>query len=93
MTQLFSHRQLERITYIWIVALVASCMLVPLFGISRNIFTVSLLLIAGFWLLWRTRGLFLKYDENRNIRFAFMNVNFYVLIVVLLLSIDKFFNL
>jgi len=93
LTQIFSHVQLTRITYVWIIALVASCMLIPLFGLSQNILTDIFLFAAGFWLIWRTKNLLKQYQNKKTIRFAFMNVNFYVLAVAFLLSIDKMINL
>lgn len=93
LTQKFSGIQLSRVTYTWIVALVASCMLIPLFGLSQNIITDILLFIAGCWLIWRTKNL-LNYLDNRNknIRFAFLNINVYVLAVAFLLTMEKIFS-
>lgn len=93
LTQLFSDIQLRRVTYTWIVALVASCMLIPLFGLSQNLITDILLFIAGCWLIWRTKNL-LSHLDNRNkiIRFAFLNINFYVLAVAFLLTVEKILN-
>jgi len=92
LTQVFSNEQLTKITYIWIAALTASCMLIPLYGLSKNIYTTGLLMTAGLWLLWRTKNLLSQYENKKIIKFAFMNINYYVLIVVLLLSVDRFFN-
>ncbi len=89
LTKIFSHEKLTRITYVWIVALVASCMLIPFFGMSKNLLINLLLFIAGFWLIWRTKKLLSQYENKRSIRFAFIDVNIYVLMVALLLSADK----
>lgn len=89
LTNILSHKQLTRITYVWIVALAASCMLIPLFGLSNNHITDVLLVIAGFWLVYRTRTLIKQYENKTQVRFAFMNINFYVLAVAALLTIDK----
>jgi hypothetical protein len=45
--------------------------------------------IAGFWLVYRTRTLIRQYENKTQVRFAFMNINFYVLAVAALLTIDK----
>lgn len=93
LTQKFSGIQLSRVTYTWIVALVASCMLIPLFGLSQNIITDILLFIAGCWLIWRTKNLLNHLDNrNKNIRFAFLNINVYVLAVAFLLTVEKIFS-
>jgi protoheme IX farnesyltransferase len=92
LSKYFSQEQLKRITYIWVVALAASCMMIPLFGLTHNLFTNLLLLFAGFVLAWRTKMLVLKYDRNLNFRMAFLDINIYVLTVVVLLSIDQFIH-
>ncbi len=86
----FSEEQLKRITYIWVVGLAATCMMIPYFGVTHSIITNLLLLLAGFILAWRTRKLVLRYDKNLNIKLAFLDINLYVLFVVVLLSLDKF---
>jgi protoheme IX farnesyltransferase len=92
LSKYFSQDQLKRITYIWVVALAATCMMIPLFGLTHNLFTNLLLLFAGFVLAWRTKSLVIKYDKNLNFKLAFMDINIYVLTVVVLLSIDQFIH-
>ena len=92
LSKYFSQEQLKRITYIWVVALAATCMMIPLFGLTHNLFTNVLLLLAGFILAWRTKSLVVKYNKNMNFKLAFMDINIYVLIVVVLLSIDQFIH-
>jgi len=90
LSKYFSDTQLKRITYVWVVALAASCMLIPLFGLTHNLLTNLLLLFAGFVLVWRTKPLVAEFDERFNFRLAFLDINLYVLVVVTLLSIDQF---
>ncbi len=85
-----SEEQLKRITYVWVVALAATCMLIPFFGVTQSIITNVMLLLAGFVLVWRTRTLVITYDKKLNLKLAFLDINLYVLAVVLLLSVDKF---
>lgn len=89
LTQKFSNRQLRRIAYMWIISLAASCMLLPLFGISNNIITDAALLITGIWLGWKTKTLLSKYYERVSFKFAFREINLYVLAVIFILSIDQ----
>lgn len=84
----FNEIQLKRITYVWVVALAASCMLIPHFGVTHNNLTNLLLLLAGFVLIWRTKSLVLNYDKSLNIKLAFLDINLYVLFVTILLSLD-----
>lgn len=85
-----NEEQLKRITYVWVVALAATCMLIPYFGVTHSVITNVLLLVAGFVLVWRTRTLVITYDKSLNLKLAFLDINLYVLAVVLLLSVDKF---
>lgn len=90
LTSTFSNLQLRRISYVWVVALAATCMLLPLFGATHNTLTSLLLLLAGFVLVYRTGKLISTYQPNMNLKFAFRDINLYVLTVVILLSVDQF---
>lgn len=89
LTETFSELQLSRISYIWIVALAATCMLIPLFGVTHNMMTNIILFAAGVLMVYRTGIYIRQYTEARALKLAFLNVNIYVLTVVFLLSIDK----
>ncbi len=94
LNEVFSDIQLRRISYFWIVSLAATGFLLPLFINNISIWTTILILLFGAVLIWRTKNLLLDYYiESRAIeRIAFNTLNFYVLSVVLLLSIDKLIN-
>lgn len=95
LTNIFSKSQLVRITYIWIIGLVASCFLIPLFGGTKSLLTISLLIIAGVWLIFRTKTLLnpkltnTSMIEPKVFKMAFLRLNFFVLIVMMLLTVDK----
>lgn len=89
LTQLFEPVQLTRITYTWIVALAASCMMLPLFDLSTGLIAGILLFVSGIWLSWKSKTLLKQYMYKDAVRFAFMNVNMYVLAVTFILSFDK----
>ena len=90
LSKYFNEEQLKRITYVWVAALAASCMLIPLFGLTHNTLTNLLLLFAGFVLVWRAKSLVAGFDRRFNFKLAFLDINLYVLVVVTLLSIDQF---
>ncbi|MCU7497344.1 MAG: protoheme IX farnesyltransferase [Ignavibacteria bacterium] len=92
LTDLFSTKQLTRITFMWIVALAVSCLLIALFGVVKNPVINMLLVLAGAWLVWDSRKLIMHSFEKMTYRFAFREINIYVLLVVILLSINKLFN-
>lgn len=93
LTQIFSPRQLSRITFMWILALVASCLIIPLFGVVESIVINTLLVLAGIWLIYKSGNLLKNYYERITFRFAFKEINNYVLYVIILLSLNRIFNI
>jgi len=88
LTKIFSHEQLKRITFIWILATVVTSLIIPLFGIIKIPTINFLLLAAGIWLSWNAFKL-LKTTNMLSFRFAFREINVFALLVIILLSIDK----
>jgi protoheme IX farnesyltransferase len=91
LTRIFSDNQLSRITFIWIIALATSVLLIPLFSISSSLITVFVLISLGLWLTLNSKNILNEYINKIQYRKAFIYVNFYVLIVVVFLSIDRLF--
>ena len=89
LTRLFSSLQVSRITFVWIAALAFSCVLIPLANISTQPFTPVLLFLSALWLIFESRGILNSYIEKVIFRKAFIRINVFVLLVVLLISIDK----
>jgi protoheme IX farnesyltransferase len=90
LTQKFSHEQLKRITFIWIFSLAASSMLIPLFGLSKQIFTVPVIFLAGVGLIWKSLSLLNQYLDNKKALWStFIQINIYVLLISFVLSLDK----
>lgn len=89
LTRLFSALQVSRITFVWIAALAFSCVLIPLTNISTQPFTPVLLFLLALWLIFESRGILSSYLEKVIFRKAFIRINIFVLLVVLLISIDK----
>ncbi len=93
LTQIFNHKQLARITFIWIVATAVTCILIPLFGVVKITFFNYGLLTAGIWLTWKAFKLLMSSEEKINFRFAFIDINVFALIVIALVSIERLFLL
>ena len=91
LTKIFNNLQLGRITFVWIAALVTSCLLIPFFNVSSSFYALVILFLLGVWLMWKTRGILSDYLERIIFRNAFLSINLYVLAVVLVISIDKLF--
>lgn len=89
LTKIFSHDQLSRITFIWIVATIVTGLLIPLFGIIHLNWIVYLMFAVGVYFTVKAAKL-LKIDtEKSSYRFAFNSINIFALFVVALVSIDK----
>ncbi|MBL1214547.1 MAG: protoheme IX farnesyltransferase [Ignavibacteriae bacterium] len=89
LSKLFSEIQIRRVTFIWIAALSTTCMLIPVFDLSSSLIITTILLLLGFWLVFKTRYLLKPSSQRIQFRRAFGNINIYVLLVVLLLIIDR----
>ena len=89
LTKIFNDLQLGRITFIWIASLVTSCMLIPIFNSAISFYSLLVLFILGVLLMWETKGILSNYIERIIFRKAFLRINFYVLAVVVIISIDK----
>ncbi len=89
LTKIFSHDQLARITFIWLLATVVTCLLIPLFGIVKYPLINFGLLFTGLWLAWHGVKLLRSTKERVNFRFTFREINIFAVIVVILLSLDK----
>ncbi|HSP87592.1 MAG TPA: protoheme IX farnesyltransferase, partial [Ignavibacteriaceae bacterium] len=91
LTKIFSHQQLARITFIWIIATVVTGLIIPLFGITKFAVINFLLLAAGIWLSLKAIKLLKETANMISFRFAFREINVFALLVIVLLSIDKLF--
>lgn len=91
LTTIFSHSQLARITFIWILATVVTGVIIPLFGITKFPAINFLLFTAGIWLGWNAFKLLKETSDMISFRFAFRDINAFALLVIVLLSIDKLF--
>ncbi len=89
LSKLFSEIQIRRVTFIWIAALSTTCMLIPVFDLSSSLIITTLLLVLGFWLVFKTKDLLNTSIQRVQFRKAFGNINIYVLLVVVLLMIDR----
>lgn len=89
LTNIFSDAQLSRITFVWIIALAISSLLIPLFSLSATLISAGLLIIAGVWLIWKSLDVIKDYLNKVVFRKAFYLINVYVLIVVIIISLDK----
>jgi heme o synthase len=91
LTQIFSKEQLARITFMWITATGITVLLLPIFHVAQNIFVKYTLLLAAVWLTFNAFKLIRQTQEDLSFRFAFRDINFFALFVVIIVSFDKLF--
>ena len=89
LTKIYTSLQISRITFVWIAALAVSCVAIPIMNNSTNPYTVALLMLLGVWLVWSSKDILSTYFEKIIFRKAFIRINIYVLIVLILISLDK----
>ncbi|MCK5457590.1 MAG: protoheme IX farnesyltransferase, partial [Melioribacteraceae bacterium] len=85
----FSEIQIERITVTWIAALTVFSLLVPFYFMNSGILLQISLVIGSIWLLFNSLKLFLKGENKISYKNLFMKLNIYVLISVVILTLDK----
>lgn len=89
LTQVFSREQLSRITFVWIIATAVSGLMIPLFGIVTEFWINLGLFLSGALLTWKAFGLLVDTNDFRIFNYNFRYINYFALIVVFLISIDK----
>lgn len=88
-TGIFDYRQIRYMTFLWTFATAATSLMIPLFGlIESNIITI-LLMISAIWLVVVFSGILKKRESEFNPFFYFMRINYFVLAVIIFLSVDS----
>lgn len=89
-TKVYTSRQIKNITFVWILATAISALMLPVFDVVESWIVMAGLLISSIWLIGQfTRLLSLKELPFSPIRY-FMKINYFVLAVIIFLSIDRF---
>ncbi len=91
LTQIFNDSQLSRITFMWIISTAITSFLIPVFGLVKSPVVQFLLLAPGFWLIINSLSLLKVAKRKISFRTAFMDINIFAILVVIILSFDKLF--
>lgn len=89
-TNLYDNEQIRYITFLWTFATAVSALMIPLFGLIHSAFMTALLLLAVFWLVFVFAGLLRSNSKFFNPFYYFMRINYFVLAVIVFLSVDPF---
>jgi len=88
LARFFSLAQLSRLTFVWMAATAASCLLLPLFGLARNPWATLGLALAALALIASGIGILRSRGEGHSFRGAFVGINLFALAVMALLAAD-----
>lgn len=89
LTDILNKEQLGRITFIWIVSLTVLTLTIPVYGLINSLWMLIVFILASSYLIFSSRFL-LREDLTRNLIIkAFKLINFYVLIVLILITVNK----
>ena len=89
MTQVFDPEQLARITFMWVVATAACCLMMPLVKLVTSYIVLGCLVALTLWLVRGAAKLLQAEGRVHSTRKAFHHINYYALLVICLLSIDR----
>jgi len=85
----FSENQLARITYVWICVTGVTGLLMPLFSIVDISFANVGILILVLTLIIRSAKLLKENIDKRSLRKVFIEINLFVVALILFISIEK----
>ncbi len=89
LTQMLSQPQLLRVTFSWITGQVAVSLIVPLFSQGTDIIALAVIILAGLRLVYVSARIMGDALDRKVLRKTFMELNFFVLIFLTVLTIDK----
>jgi protoheme IX farnesyltransferase len=88
LTQVFSFRQLARLTFFWIAIAAASGLLLIIYGVTSSLWVCFALLTCSLWLVAKATTLLRKNHTSGSLRQAFRAINIYALCVMTFLIAD-----
>ncbi len=89
LNKIFSPEQLKRITFIWLIGNVMTAMMIPLFLYVNYIASFIGLCVISVWMIYVSIRFLRTETERKSIRNTFIAINFFTLLLITILSIDK----
>jgi protoheme IX farnesyltransferase len=90
---IFNDEQIKRITFAWLIATILMALLVPMFLYIYSSFTIPAIVVISAGMAFLSFRFMFKKLERKSIMDSFIAVNFYTLILISILSIDKLIKL
>jgi heme o synthase len=88
-TSIYSDKQIKKTTFIWTMATAVAALMLPVFGIVNSKVIGIMLLSAVIWLVFVFSNLMKQSDKSFNPRYYFMQINYFVLFMIVFLSVDS----
>ncbi len=88
LTGIYTETQIKHITFIWTFSTAIVAIMISAFGIADSLFSRIGLLIASIYLIIVFSQLLYKRQKKFNPFYYFMRINYFVLAVIILLSLD-----
>jgi len=89
LTSIYSEKQIKYTTFIWTMATGVTALMLPVFGIVNSLgFSIATLLASG-WLMVQFIRLLRENDETFKPGVYFMRINYFVLMMIIFLSVDS----
>lgn len=87
LTSYFSEAQLKKLIFVWVLATAFSVMIIPVAGVISSGVIVALLLASSVWIVYSFFILMKK--QQLNLRKAFLEINLFLMLVLILFSVDS----
>ncbi|MFP4471375.1 MAG: protoheme IX farnesyltransferase [Bacteroidales bacterium] len=87
LTSIFSESQLKQLIFVWILATAFAVIMIPVMGVISSKVIIGALLVSSLWLVVTFFQLMRKNEFN--LRKAFMQINLFLMLVLILFSIDS----
>jgi protoheme IX farnesyltransferase len=90
----YSERHIRWVTFLWTVSTAIAAMMLPAFKVIKSEITAIGIIAVSTWLIFSFIKL-LKFDEKLEFKPMpyFMKINIFVLVMIILLSVDNFWGL
>jgi protoheme IX farnesyltransferase len=89
LTSIYSEKQIKYTTFIWTMATGVTALMLPVFGIVNSLVFSVATLLASAWLMFQFIRLLRQNDESFRPGVYFMKINYFVLFMIIFLSVDS----
>jgi protoheme IX farnesyltransferase len=89
-TQKYNEQQIRVLTFVWVFATEITALLLPLYGLVHSRYIVIAIIAGAVWITAVFAGLLLRSGNSINPFYYFMRINYFVLLMIVSLSLDPF---